>query len=167
METVHNNVRNYQCAQCQYTSYSLATMNRHVKQVHLMTPEERKKVACETCGTRFLNKHHLDRHVKTVHQNIKQYRCKLCNLYFSIKSNLLEHIGTKHMGFKSGKAWRLPANKQVRAEAAGHKAYEFLPLETSISFIQQDPDAENVITAEAVPTEVTYIAAEALPQEAE
>ena len=110
--------------------YSKHHLTKHCQVVHVdaKTKAMQRSFPCAECGKAFLKVQHMERHVKVVHEKIRQYRCRLCDIYFSIEPNLKEHIGVKHMGFKSGKQWREPANKETRMASIQHKAYQFIEL---------------------------------------
>ncbi len=59
-----------------------------------MTPPSAsvEELSCTTCNKKFSRKFTLQRHVQTVHQNLKLFYCKLCNRYFSQKNNLEKHL---------------------------------------------------------------------------
>ena len=50
---------------------------------------------CELCDLEFVQKCHLQRHVKTVH-TIQQLKCELCELEFSRNDLLQRHVKTIH-----------------------------------------------------------------------
>ena len=133
VERVHQKIKKVQCPKCPQMSYDETSLRQHMNLVHGSEEDKKKlevkKLACDKCGHRFRCKAHLDLHVQTVHEKVRQYRCKICNVFFSQDPNLKEHIGVKHMGYKSAKEWRSPENKPTRQTVTKHEAYEFLTLE--------------------------------------
>ena len=55
---------------------------------------------CEECGKVFSKKGHLDRHVRTIHQGVKDESepCPHCGKVFTTKSSLEPHIEAVHKG---------------------------------------------------------------------
>ena len=51
---------------------------------------------CETCQKSFSQKCSLNRHIKTVHDKIKDFECQICIKRFSTKTDLTRHIKTVH-----------------------------------------------------------------------
>ena len=137
VDYVHKNIINFPCDLCPSTFVSENHRQNHKKKVHWQTfyrkpLEERKAIPCDQCGLKFAEKSQVDRHVRTVHLKIKQYRCKICDTFFVEIGNLKEHIGIKHMGYANSKEWRRPENKDVRTSASSHPAYEFIPQKGTI-----------------------------------
>ena len=92
---------------------------------------------CPQCGKVFTMVFSLARHIKTAHQEIREYRCKLCDKWFSCAGNLQEHVATKHMGLNV-KEYR-KNSKEYRQLAVQHEAYEFTPTQ----FIYQEVEPVN------------------------
>lgn len=81
---------------CQYCDKSrvfidASALTLHIKQVH-MNMGLKTKSACETCGKYFHNKTNLQRHINTVHLNLRPFSCHLCNLSFGQQCQLTGHI---------------------------------------------------------------------------
>ena len=55
---------------------------------------------CEQCSQSFSWKHHLQRHVRTVHSS-KQLKCELCDYVSQRKENLRRHHNSAHSNLKS------------------------------------------------------------------
>lgn len=51
---------------------------------------------CEVCGSRFLRKHHLERHIQNIHEGQRPWTCDQCGFSFHQKPNLERHIMTVH-----------------------------------------------------------------------
>ena len=61
-----------------------------------MSPEEEikdllSKFDCNVCNAKFKYKHHLKRHVETIHEEKKPLRCEFCSNSFG-QSNNLKHV---------------------------------------------------------------------------
>lgn len=51
---------------------------------------------CELCASRFLRKHHLERHIQNIHEGQRPWTCDQCGFSFHQKPNLERHIMTVH-----------------------------------------------------------------------
>lgn len=71
---------------------SEATRFRHVEQA--------QKV-CTQCNKVFSQKMHLQRHIKSVHDVIRDNFCTFCGKGFTLKSHLMEHIRAVHFKIKN------------------------------------------------------------------
>ena len=58
-------------------------------------------IACNFCKRVFAEKFQLDRHVKTVHQCVKDYDCDDCGKKFKHINGLKLHIKSIHLKIKS------------------------------------------------------------------
>ena len=71
--------------------------NHHL-QVHIRTVHEKKKLfGCEKCSRLFGQKSHLKRHIQGVHLRKKDFSCELCHKRFAQHSNLLIHVEFQHV----------------------------------------------------------------------
>ena len=55
-----------------------------------------KPYKCESCEKCYFHKNELEKHIKTVHENIKSHKCVSCGKYFGHKQNLQKHIQIIH-----------------------------------------------------------------------
>ena len=79
-----------------------------------MSTHEENDFKCDKCLQSFKWKHHLQRHVKTVHTT-KQFQCELCEFSCSRKESLNRHIDT-HTKTKSQVIKRKAANSASNAK---------------------------------------------------
>ena len=52
--------------------------------------------ACESCGSNFTQKVHLETHIKNVHENVRPFVCPFCDYSTANKSSLEKHVRTVH-----------------------------------------------------------------------
>ena len=52
-------------------------------------------VECDHCGSTFKHKHHLLRHIRSVHQK-QQHMCPVCRQLYSRPDSLALHVKAKH-----------------------------------------------------------------------
>ena len=72
-------------------------MKRHMRLVHgISHVKSESPYKCEKCGKEFAQMRNIMRHVKTVHEGIKDYKCKECGNYFGAKQTLQRHMKTEH-----------------------------------------------------------------------
>ena len=70
-------------------------LKRHQSEVH-----GSQKVRCNQCPLMFSNKGNMERHVKMVHEMIKNYKCESCTKSFFAKADLGQHHSEVHDGQK-------------------------------------------------------------------
>ena len=103
--------------------------NKYVRKTTRAPPSFGRK-DCEKCGKTFKCPFNLTRHIKAVHQEIREYRCRLCDKWFSNAGNLQEHIAVKHMGLKA-KDFR-QNSEATRHLTLAHEAYEHNPCQVIV-----------------------------------
>ena len=59
--------------------------------------KNKDKFECKECDIKFNNNGHLQRHIKSVHLNIRDFECKECDMKFSDNSKLKRHINSVHL----------------------------------------------------------------------
>ena len=55
---------------------------------------------CQECGQSFSSKFKMERHIKTIHQDIKDFTCEYCRKELTSSHGLKAHIDSIHMGIK-------------------------------------------------------------------
>ena len=58
---------------------------------------------CEICKKSFTRKQNVEKHVKTVHENMKDFECNPCEKRFSLKNHLETHFKLVHEKIKAYK----------------------------------------------------------------
>ena len=86
---------NFHCGSCPKKFPTQDRLNRHVKCVH----EKFRSVMCPICGKGFGSKSSLKIHAN-IHTGIRPYACHLCELAFFQKPHLTKHIKSVHEGIK-------------------------------------------------------------------
>ena len=61
------------------------------------------KYKCDKCDSVFTTKGYLQRHIKTIHDKIKDFECSLCEYKCSENSSLKQHIKSVHDKIKDFK----------------------------------------------------------------
>ncbi|KIX98852.1 uncharacterized protein Z520_05313 [Fonsecaea multimorphosa CBS 102226] len=127
---------------CQYCPTSFTTnkeLTRHLEIQHGILPEKKSKnpvvftCTVEGCGKEFTKKGNLNVHIKTVHENKRDFVCGKteislpeevadqqdavihgCNRSFTSKASLEEHVRTAHLGLESKRMLREKKRKADR-----------------------------------------------------
>lgn len=85
------------CEQCSYTCSALKYLTRHIKGVHEQkTKKDLTDHACSHCEKVFRDGYNLARHIKTVHEQIREFSCEICQKEFAASKNLQYHILNAH-----------------------------------------------------------------------
>ena len=64
---------------------------------HILTVHENiRDFLCQFCKKAFLKKDHLKRHIQTVHEKKRDFECDICNKSFTTSSSLKTHITKIH-----------------------------------------------------------------------
>ncbi|XP_051170854.1 zinc finger protein 3 homolog isoform X7 [Leptopilina boulardi] len=76
---------NYKCLICKRSMVTQENLDRHMLTQH-------SRFVCEECGKTFSTKVILQRHIQSVHNNIKLHACEFCSRRFSRQSHLRQHL---------------------------------------------------------------------------
>ena len=108
IETVHQESQKamFECDKCGAKFALLKTLNRHLKEQHFKLNanldfvedfESFLKEKCGQCDKSFKRKYQLQRHVKTVHCELKkQFQCLQCECKYSRPDSLRRHVKETH-----------------------------------------------------------------------
>ena len=64
----------------------------------MFTKEQKIRYKCKTCGKVFGENDDLRKHIRSVHEGIKNHVCETCGKAFSENRNLKKHILSVHDG---------------------------------------------------------------------
>ena len=87
----------YRCDICFSDFPNREDLTAHKTKEH---PKRAEKLNCDKCGKLFDFKHQLKKHIKIVHDNIRDQKCSHCDKSFKTKDVLKEHIASVHEGVK-------------------------------------------------------------------
>ena len=95
---IHLGLKPFKCSQCDrafsQNSHGPAELKRHINIVHLgLKPHK-----CTQCDEAFGHKGHLNRHIKSAHENAFVF--EQCNKKFASKQGMTEHIESVHEGIR-------------------------------------------------------------------
>ena len=96
----------YWCIKCEINLNSDKDLIDHMKtENHEKNPQGSKieGLQCTICQQKFSRTQTLDNHIKTVHENVKNYFCENCGKSYSDQSSLRSHIKDKHKDLKPHK----------------------------------------------------------------
>ena len=113
--TLHQNLKSVKCRLCLAEFDSRPEIEEHIASFHGEEVEEEKietrseelinmkklkkplnRVSCDQCDQTFCSNHSLKTHIRTVHENIKDFSCNVCNMEFSTVSGVKRHLLTHH-----------------------------------------------------------------------
>mmetsp|Transcript_12907 Transcript_12907/g.18553 ORF Transcript_12907/g.18553 Transcript_12907/m.18553 type:complete len:189 (-) Transcript_12907:1031-1597(-) len=87
----HEGRREFPCSYCERDFSQLGHRNEPEKMDHCDEGKE-----CNICGKKFPVESKLERHVRTVHEQIRNYECSTCGLRLKQKSHLMKHRFALH-----------------------------------------------------------------------
>ena len=93
---IHLGVKDQKCEKCDYASYSLKRLKKHIRIVH----DKIRDYNCELCGKLFSTNTILKQHIKIVHEGRKDYKCERCEYRCGQVHQLRNHVKVIHEGYK-------------------------------------------------------------------
>ena len=122
ISSVHEVVKNHKCDKCGKFFGKKNYLNSHIYSAHkseIYIPAENfvedkdyiptkgvkihKDIKCETCDKTFSSKCNLKRHIKSVHEGVRDHKCEQCEKSFYYSHHLNTHIKAVHEGLKNHK----------------------------------------------------------------
>ena len=97
IKTVHLKMRAFKCVECKLCEVTL-TSNFKLKK-HMLEYHDDKRFAnssCYYCDKTFIYKSLMIQHMRTEHEQVKDYKCDFCHVRMSLKFNLQKHMLEKH-----------------------------------------------------------------------
>ncbi|XP_035712187.1 zinc finger protein 467-like [Folsomia candida] len=91
----HTTEKPYNCATCGRSFSHKGDIKGH-EMTHL-EKSSRPMLKCDVCPHTFLSRANLQRHIRVVHENRRNYPCSLCDVRFSSSSHLQGHVQAKHV----------------------------------------------------------------------
>ena len=82
--------KEHKCELCSKTFEISFNLRRHIKTVH-----QSQSVLCNLCN-KSLRKENLPYHIRSVHNQEKNYKCEYCEKEFFYKKTFIEHIASHH-----------------------------------------------------------------------
>ncbi|XP_034659830.1 zinc finger protein 420 isoform X2 [Drosophila subobscura] len=86
----------YQCPQCWRSFVVQASLDKHIRDMHVAKKNPRKKYLCSLCGLEALTPNKLNIHMRR-HNGEKPFKCDLCDMRFTVHYELKVHR-RKHTG---------------------------------------------------------------------
>ena len=110
---------------------------------HVTSQYEGVRFKCNHCEKSYTSKGHLNTHVKTVHDGVKNHVCNHCEISFSIAGNLKAHIKAVHDGIKDhhcdfcGKSFSRPQHLKRHIKAVHEVVNDHVCNHCDKSFSQE------------------------------
>ncbi|XP_035713574.1 zinc finger protein 596-like [Folsomia candida] len=92
--STHTTEKPYNCATCGRSFAHVGAMKRH-EMTHLEA-STRAMSKCRLCMQTFLERFSLQRHIRVVHENRRNFPCRFCDKRFDSASNLKRHVEARH-----------------------------------------------------------------------
>ena len=98
-------IKKFECDACGKIYSMKKNLNQHKKEKHFDTNHNIdfieklgtfSEISCEQCDQTFKRSSHLNRHMASVHCEMKKFQCLFCEKIFPRKDNLKRHIKLKH-----------------------------------------------------------------------
>jgi len=88
----------YICYKCRQIFYQLENLKNHNRKCNIETTQKKYKIVkyCLLCQKSYTSPYGLRKHIKAIHQGIKNFYCVICSKTFSDKSNIMRHIKFDH-----------------------------------------------------------------------
>ena len=130
---IHNNIVNEKSISYKQTIKTKQTLLTHFLcfRVLALKPWElspaRGQHVCSVCNKPFSSRHHLVRHMRSVHERSLSHACPVCGKMFCRKDVLNKHLKS-HYRWQSGSSWQ-----QQKAEPVTESETEQAVKDASIS----------------------------------
>ncbi len=113
VDTVHKGRQVEPCQYCRAIFTSKENLKNHIKRKHPeKVPPQVKEVietCCKICNNKdFKTGSHLARHVRSVHQKLKNFTCDVCGMAFCFRQGLKKHTISVHENVRNYKCERCP-----------------------------------------------------------
>ena len=138
----HNRNQQLACGKCDKRFFNKQSLRTHERQHTTTSVEERKTLPCPSCPLMFTLPINLKRHIKRVHEGIKNHQCDVCEKKFASKNEVKEHM-TMHTGEKAYKCEECGKAFSQLSSLYGHRKKSHKEKESYIqkepSFMQKEP----------------------------
>ena len=110
------------CVDCGYKAENQKELKSHNSDVHETTIEKGEKRSCPLCDYQTeWGKSHLDRHIRAIHDRIKDFKCPFCEISCSQKGNLRLHIDQVHKNIRKFSCDQCDYKSNFKNDIAKHK----------------------------------------------
>lgn len=96
----------HKCPHCQKGFSHFSNMNRHIRLVHEKLVITNKYVNCPTCQ-KCVQASSLKKHIRTIHENVKDFICEFCHQGFTQKYTLKVLVYKVKYSFDRKLIWKM------------------------------------------------------------
>ena len=114
--------KTFSCIECGFKAASQKDLKKHNIEVHEKILEPGEKRSCPLCEYQTeWGKSHLDRHIRAIHDRIKDFQCPFCEVSCSQKGNLRLHIDQVHKNIRKFSCNQCDYKSNFKNDIAKHK----------------------------------------------
>ena len=116
------NEKPFVCVDCGFKAGTKKELRTHNAEAHEKTLEKEEKRSCSQCDYQTeWGKSHLDRHIRAIHDRIKDFQCPFCEISCSQKGNLRLHIDQVHKNIRKFSCEQCDYKSNFKYDIAKHK----------------------------------------------
>ena len=155
MKAIHHKIKDIKCDQCSYVTVNILNLKYHGDHIHqegkvlpfeecastawhrsLLAKHEEEEHGildsdgnyhCKHCEYKCPNRLRLERHMKCVHLQIRDFKCDLCNFTCALAHNLKGHMKTSH-GHVYAKKSKIKKHVDVKVTNYVYLCRTFAPI---------------------------------------
>jgi KRAB domain-containing zinc finger protein len=112
----------FACVDCGFKAINQKDLKKHNVEVHEKILEKGEQRSCPLCEYQTeWGKSHLDRHIRAIHDRIKDFQCPFCEVSCSQKGNLRLHIDQVHKNIRKYTCNQCDYKSNFKNDVAKHK----------------------------------------------
>ena len=116
------NKKQFVCVDCGFKAGTKKELRTHNAEAHEKTLEKEEKRSCSQCEYQTeWGKSHLDRHIRAIHDQIKDFQCPFCEISCSQKGNLRLHIDQVHKNIRKFSCEQCDYKSNFKNDIAKHQ----------------------------------------------
>ena len=114
-------LKSFICVDCGFKTGTQKDLKKHNADVHEVSLEKGERKSCPLCDYQTeWGKSHLDRHIRAIHDQIKDFKCPFCEISCSQKGNLRLHIDQVHKNIRKFSCEQCEYKSNFKNDIAKH-----------------------------------------------